>query len=128
MQRKYYNCWLVFLGVIIFAIPVLAQNNFSRNFKSLRLPAHKVFTLTLESCPTTGFSWQLTRISPLAVLEFVKREYQVKTSDLPGSLGAEVWSFRTLQCGRAVIRFENRRVWEKEVPAAKIEEFYIFVE
>lgn len=106
---------------------VFAQKDFSREFKVMRVPLGKIITIALDANPTTGFSWQLVSISDKNVLEFVKKEFSSAKEKLIGSGGVENWSFKTLKSGEAVIVLEYSRIWEKNVPAAKREEFSIFV-
>lgn len=109
-------------------VPVFAQKDFFRQFKATRVEVGKIITISLEANPSTGFSWQLVKISDKAVIEFVKKEYAaISGKPAAGSGGIENWSFKTLKKGKAVIIFEYRRPWEKDVPAAKIEEFNVFI-
>ncbi len=107
---------------------VFAQENFSREFKAMRVPQGKIITLSLDSNSATGFSWQLVKISDKTVLEFVKKEYIPVSEGKISSAGVEKWSFKTLKSGQAVVILEYKRPWEKDVPAAKREEYNIFVE
>ena len=91
------------------------------------MPQGKVITLVLDANPTTGFNWRLVGISDKNILEFVKKEFFPAQSKLVGAGGKEKWSFKTLKSGKAVIVLEYIREWEKNVPAAKIEEFSVFV-
>lgn len=122
---------LLKLSVTIFFIGltslVFAQKDFSREFKAIRVPAGKIITLNLGSNPSTGFSWQLVKISDKEVLEFVKKEYIPDAGRQIGSSGVEKWSFKTLKSGQAEVILEYRRPWEKNVPAQKREEYSIFV-
>ena len=111
-----------------FAGLVFAQKDFDRAFKAFRVPPGKIITLSLEVIPSTGFSWQLVKISDEKVLKFLKKEYFSSKEKLVGAPGQEDWSFQTQEKGKAVVVFEYRRVWEKDVPAQKIEEFNVFVE
>ncbi len=119
---------LIFIVLILsLTLPVFAQKDFSHKFKAMRVPVGRVITIPLESNPTTGFCWQLVKISDKMILEFVKKEYVASSEKLVGAAGVEKWSFKTLQKGHAVISLEYRRPWEKDVPAAKKQEFDIFV-
>lgn len=106
---------------------IFAQENFSHNFKAMYVPQGKVITITLESNPTTGFSWQLVGISDKMILEFVKKEYIPNNKKMIGAGGIEKWSFKTLKTGKAVISLVYRRPWEKDIPAQATEEFNVFV-
>ena len=104
-----------------------AQKDFSRESKVMQVPQGKVITIVLDTNPTTGFSWRLVSISDKNILEFVEKEFSSAQSKLIGSGGIEKWSFKTLKSGKAIIVLEYIREWEKDVPAAKREEFSVFV-
>ncbi|MBU0548075.1 MAG: protease inhibitor I42 family protein [Candidatus Omnitrophica bacterium] len=106
---------------------VFAQSDFSRDFKVMRVPQGKIISIALNANPTTGFSWRLVSISDKNVLEFVKKEFFSAKEKLAGVGGVEKWSFKTLKSGQATIILEYIREWEKDVPAAKREEFSVFV-
>jgi inhibitor of cysteine peptidase len=104
-----------------------AQKDFSREFKVIRVPQGKVIVIALDANPTTGFSWRLAGISDKNVLEFIKKEFIAAEGKMLGAGGVEKWSFNTLKSGQAVIVLEYVRAWEKDSPAAKREEFSVFV-
>lgn len=106
---------------------VFAQGDFSHKFKAMRVPQGKIITLSLDSNPTTGFSWQLVKISDKKILEFVKKEYVPAAGGKAGSPGVEKWSFKTLKSGQVEVILEYRRPWEKNIPAEKREVYSIFV-
>jgi len=84
------------------------------------------FVLSLESNPTTGYSWELTGPLP-AWLELIGSEYIPTPTDPPmvGSGGVEEWTFRANDAGTATITFEYRRPWEKDQPPAERKTFVI---
>jgi inhibitor of cysteine peptidase len=105
-----------------------AEKDFSRMFKAIHLPKGKIITIPLKSNPASGFSWQLVKISDKMVVEFLRKEYVADSQKAAGSGRIENWIFKTVRSGKAVIVFEYRRQWEKDVPAQNTEEFNIFVE
>lgn len=113
---------IVFLSLITCAF---AQKDFSHRFKAMRVPSGKIITIPLEADHSTGFSWQLTKISDKTVIEFVKKEYTGKKEG-PGAI--ERWSFKTLKKGKAALIFEFKRPGEKDIPAQRSEEFTVFIE
>jgi inhibitor of cysteine peptidase len=106
---------------------VFAQKDFSREFKAIRVPLGKTITIALDAHPATGFSWKLVSISDKSALEFVRKDFSPAEAKMAGAGGVEKWSFKTLKNGQVVIVLEYRRAWEKDTPAAKREEFSIFV-
>lgn len=119
----------VFITIFLAGLTALvfAQGDFSHKFKAMRVPQGKIITLSLDSNPTTGFSWQLVKISDKTILEFVKKEYVSSSGGKIGSAGVEKWNFKTFKSGQVVVILEYKRPWEKDVPAAKKEEYSIFV-
>lgn len=75
--------------------------------------------VTLESNPTTGFKWELTRSTDDAVLELVDHKFEAPESTLVGAGGKEVWAFKALKKGNSIISMKYSRPWEKGIKAAK---------
>jgi len=76
------------------------------------------FTITLESNPTTGFSWFLSKYNR-NLLEVVSQKHVAPSSRLIGAPGHEVWTFRVKDVGFKVpqvlkIRMIYARPWEKK--------------
>jgi len=127
MIKKFTSRLFIIILLLDLVTLALAQKDFSREFKAMRVPLGKVITISLEANPTTGFSWKLVSISDKSILEFVRKEFSPVKVKIVGAGGVEKWSFKTLKSGQAVIVLEYSRVWEKDIPAAKREEFSIFV-
>ena len=71
--------------------------------------------ITLESNPTTGFSWALVANSDETVVGEVDHEYVAdETGETPmvGSGGVENWTFKALAKGESTISMEYSRPWE----------------
>jgi len=77
--------------------------------------------VTLESNPTTGFSWALVSISNTSVVMNVSDEYipnPTPTGEpIVGSGGEEIWTFAPQAAGTSTIEMEYMRSWEPESPA-----------
>ncbi len=77
-----------------------------------------VLTVVLCSNPTTGFQWaEPARISDQSVLrqtdhEFVAPEGEDDELPAPGTPGEEVWTFKALKKGMAVVSMQYSRSWE----------------
>lgn len=73
-------------------------------------------TVTLESNQTTGFQWELVKITDETVLEEVSHAYVAPGAEgKVGAGGEEVWTFKGLKEGKSIIALEYRRPWEQEV-------------
>ena len=74
-----------------------------------------IFTVELESNPSTGFQWVLADNSDSTVLQVHEQEYvMANTGDppLPGAGGKEVWTFKALAQGETTISLEYSRPWD----------------
>jgi inhibitor of cysteine peptidase len=75
----------------------------------------------LGSNRTTGYRWSLLTSGSNALTSLAAAEYtQEAASDgKAGSGGTESWYFQASRSGQQELRFEYRRSWELNVPAAK---------
>lgn len=80
--------------------------------ESVQVRAGEVFTVSLESNPTTGYSWQ-PGFDP-ELLELVSSEFTPE-STLMGAPGTEKFEFRALKEGQVEITMEYKRPWEDNV-------------
>ena len=86
------------------------------------------FEITLESNPTTGYSWQLAEPLDESILELVSSEYEKKTgSETAGSPGVEVWTFLASGAGSTRIDFIYVRSWEKDAAPESEKTFSVTV-
>jgi inhibitor of cysteine peptidase len=83
--------------------------------------------LTLDSNPTTGYGWQLGQPLSSGVLVFVSSEYLPSPTDLVGAPGKEIWTFKAVKAGKAVIVLNYVRSWEKDVAPADQKFFTITI-
>jgi len=76
--------------------------------------------VTLESNPTTGFNWELVKISDESVLEQTDQKFEApEAKGVVGAGGKEVWTFKALKKGTSTISMEYSRPWEGGEKAAK---------
>src|SRR6056297_3167536 len=61
------------------------------------------FSITLQSNPTTGFSWFLSKYNG-KLIQIVSHKYIAPSSKLMGAPGHEVWTFRVTKEGFVVPR------------------------
>lgn len=83
-------------------------------------PGERV-VVRLGSNRTTGYRWSLLTSGSNALTSLAAAEYtQEAASDgKAGSGGTESWYFQASRSGQQELRFEYRRSWEVNVPAAK---------
>ena len=90
------------------------------NGKEVTLPLGELLVITLESNPTTGYMWIVTKQDTESLL-LVKKELVTNTSDsgLVGAGGHEVLMFTARKKGQTSLQLEYRRPWEtiSEKPA-----------
>ncbi len=77
------------------------------------------FSIILESNPTTGFGWDISKPLDEKSVCFVSSEYVAAETGLAGSGGREIWTFRAIAPGKTAISFKYFRPWEKDVPPSK---------
>lgn len=82
----------------------------------------EVFTVQLESNPTTGYSW--TAEYDQDILELMSEGYE-RSSMMIGGGGHALFIFLSLKRGRTTITMRYRRPWEDE--AIKIMRFLVEV-
>jgi predicted secreted protein len=86
--------------------------------RSVELQRGKRVTLRLEANRSAGYRWSLAE-SGDGGLEQIGEPYYAVEKAVPGGGGAEYWTFRATRAGQKALRFEYRRPWESDKPAAK---------
>jgi predicted secreted protein len=82
----------------------------------------------LASNRTTGYSWALLTSGSDALTSLASEYTQVVDPEgKPGAPGVESWYFQAKGSGQQELRFEYRRPWERNVPAAKSTNYTIRV-
>ena len=72
-------------------------------------------TVTLGSNPTTGFQWsENAEISDESVIKQVSHKFVGPETDVPGTPGEEVWTFRAFKKGTVITFLEYSRPWIEE--------------
>lgn len=88
------------------------------NGKQITLQSGDVTTLTLESNPTTGYSWQVLAIDNAVLVQEGDPEYK-GASDSDGVVGAggtETFRFKAVGAGRTTLELDYMRPWEDVPP------------
>ena len=76
-----------------------------------------VLVISLESNPSTGYSWEVAEISKNVLYQVGAIEFQ-QTSPLLGAPAKQILRFRALGAGRSTLKLVYRRPWEKGVEPA----------
>ena len=85
------------------AEPSTAVVNVSDPAKILEAAAGNEFKIVIDSNPTTGYHWALVGELDADVIEFVSQEYAADEPVMPGSGGADIWTFKALSAGETQI-------------------------
>ena len=88
--------------------------------KEIEAAVGDVVTLTLESNPTTGFTWAVASNSDASVLQEADNRFEappVTEPPLIGAGGNEIWVFKALKEGTSTISMVYSRSWESVPPA-----------
>jgi inhibitor of cysteine peptidase len=87
----------------------------------------KEFTITLDSNPTTGYSWRIAGSLDAGLLKVVQIQHKTSKSKLIGAGGKDMWTFRGLKEGQGAVSLEYVRPWEKDVPPVKTAKFSVII-
>ena len=82
----------------------------------IKVKAGQIFAVRMESNPTTGYGWQLSKTLDNNIV-LVTNAYIPPDSKLIGAGGHEVWTFKAIELGPAEISLKYVRSWEKNQPA-----------
>lgn len=75
--------------------------------------------VTLESNPTTGYSWSAKQGSPTGgVVDLVSKDYD-RESDAVGAGGLEKWTYEAVKVGTTKLELEYVRPFEPDQPAGQ---------
>lgn len=77
--------------------------------QAVNVSVNDTFDITLDSNPTTGYSWQAEYDEAYLVL--VDRTFK-PSSDAVGAGGVEVFTFRALKDGETKVTMVYKRAWE----------------
>lgn len=86
------------------------------------------FTISLNSNPSTGYSWQWINNATTEVGKVVGEEFVASNnSNLVGSAGVQKFKFKALKRGRQIFIFHYIRPWEKGAQPADKSAFEVEV-
>jgi inhibitor of cysteine peptidase len=94
---------------------------------TIELAVDQELAVRLSGNATTGYSWSYTCFPEGVITSLGDARYTPDTPVLVGSGGVEDFPFRAVREGRATLRFEYRRSWERDTPAAQNLVYYLLV-
>jgi len=92
------------------------------NGKEFELKKDQKLVITLESTPTTGFTWEVAELDE-DILHLVSKEYKQKSVEsvepMEGVGGAEIFRFEAVNAGKTILKLVYHRPWLEDVESAK---------
>jgi inhibitor of cysteine peptidase len=82
--------------------------------REVQVQRGQVLTVTLESNPTTGYSWEWVDAGDGVLRQVGEAEFK-SSSNLVGAPGTETLRFSAEKAGRTTIKLVYHRPWEKDV-------------
>jgi len=94
----------------------------AKDGQQVELRQGQVLVVTLDSNPTTGYSWAVAAVDTAILAQAgdpVYRGPDDQKTPLVGAGGSETFRFTAPSAGSTTLRLEYRRPWEKDQPAAQ---------
>lgn len=123
MNRKYSRFVLLVVGLfVLMAVSGCGakqiQTGAEDQGRTVELAAGETLLVTLESNPTTGYSWQVSEVDEAVLKRKGEPEYKQRAGSegLVGAGGAETFRFEAAGAGRTTLTLVYARPWEQDVP------------
>lgn len=110
-------------------LPIISGNvaglnlDASADGSSLQLKKGQVMSITLESNPSTGYSWFAISSKPDVLVQMREPEYLAPTSDpanpVVGAAGTETYYFQAADAGTVTLTLDYKRGWETDINPEK---------
>lgn len=98
------------------------------NGGTVEIDVGEVLIISLESNPTTGYSWHVESVDAGVLAQKGEAEFDDSDSeDLVGAPGVEIYRFEARKPGETSLTLLYYRSWEKDVPPLPLETFGIQV-
>ena len=90
----------------------------SGNGRQITVKTGDVVTVSLDSNPTTGYSWQVIEIDNTVLIQDGDPEYKqdAGSAGLVGAGGTETFRFKATGSGETSLKLGYRRPWENVPP------------
>jgi inhibitor of cysteine peptidase len=93
-------------------VEVLSDKDTSVTFK-----AGDKFSISLDSNPSTGYTWAICITDGSENLLILNSEFASPRPPVPGQGGTQIWHFKILSPGNIKIEFRYMQPWSDEEPA-----------
>lgn len=87
------------------------------NGQSVEVSLAREIVISLESNPSTGYTWTLAGIDS-TILAQTQQDLFEPRSELVGSPGRQIFHFKAIARGETALRLHYQRPWEKDVAPA----------
>ena len=104
----------LFEGGALPAIKLTANDN----GRSIELQVGQVLAFTLNANPSTGYSWEMTKLDQKILQQLGEAEF-TPDSALPGAGGKQIFRFKAVSAGQTALTLIYHRSWEKDVAPLK---------
>lgn len=87
------------------------------NGKEINLKLNETIKIKLESNPTTGYTWNLSKETDTSVISLISSDYKQSSSDkeLVGGGGYDTITFKAAAKGNTTIILTYNKTWEEGV-------------
>lgn len=116
-----------FLGKRLMMVVDTTKGGFSDPAAPVRVEAGKELSIVLESNPSTGYRWGMGGAIDERTVRFLGKRFRPAVPGLMGSAGTEVWTFKAVGKGSAVVVLRYARPWEKGSEPLRQAAFVILV-
>lgn len=94
--------------------PAKVSVDYSYSGQEVEIAPDGSLEVTLECDPNLGFEWELNTISDQTVLKLVNQNFRLpQPEDGPDCQGKEIWSFKTINKGEAIIAMDYLQPWQR---------------
>ena len=119
-MKPYLMALLILTGAIVYSqgtTNMTEKEEYLNPREPIKVKAGQRFTIRMESNPTTGYGWQLSKALDEKVVQLVTNAYIPPESKLMGAGGHEAWTFKAIGAGATDISMQYVRPWDKDQPA-----------
>jgi inhibitor of cysteine peptidase len=91
------------------------------NGRQIELTNGQTFNVTLESNPSTGYSWEVVELNNNILHQTGEAESQPNTTKkiMPGAPRMDTFQFEVINTGQTTLKIVYHRIWEKDVAPMK---------
>lgn len=100
---------------------------FTDTSRTIQVTVGEIFSIVLDSNPTTGYGWQRQTKAGDGVVAFTGSRFVPARTDLAGAGGREHMTFTATAPGTEQLTFHYLRPWEKNAEPARTAVFTVTV-